>query len=70
MFHKDVKEIEKWMIFLSQHCQYFQAEEILHLSKKLGDGAFGAVYEAKHSYSGQICAVKKIDKSMLNKKTL
>merc|ERR1719464_958515 len=70
MFHKDVKEVDKWMVFLSQHCHYFQAEEILQLGKKLGDGAFGAVYEAKHSYSDQICAVKKIDKSMLVKKTL
>ena len=51
MFHRDVKEVDKWMVFLSQHCHYFQAEEILQLGKKLGDGAFGAVYEAKHSYS-------------------
>ena len=28
MYHKDEREIEVWMQYLSQQCQYYQASEI------------------------------------------
>ncbi len=70
MFHKNPEEIDRWMKYLSQHCQYYQAEEILNFSHKLGDGHFAEVFQAKHKFSGQICAVKKINKEQLTPKTM
>ena len=68
MYHKDEREIEVWMQYLSQQCQYYQASEIYQQIGRIGGGKFAEVFEAKHKLSGQACAVKKIDKSKLNAK--
>ena len=58
------------MRHLSQHCQYYQVEDIFMDLKKLGSGHFAEVHQAKHKYSGLTCAVKEIDKKKLTKKEI
>ena len=55
MFHRNEAEINTWMKFLRQQCEYYTSDEMTQIftfGRQLGYGHFAEVIEAKNKYSG------------------
>ena len=60
--------MQKWEALLSLHCGCFSITEIYEQVAPIGEGKFARVFEAQNRITGEISAVKKIDKKKLDQK--